>query len=56
MEVHTGLEEVLCSVFKFLYTRSRKPSTLYEGIFESDINNKPVLMIMELGALGLGIL
>jgi hypothetical protein len=55
MEVHTGLEEVLCSVFQFLCTRSGKPSTLCEGIFECDISSEPVPVVVGLGALGLGI-
>jgi hypothetical protein len=56
MEIYTRLEEVLYSVFQFLYTRSRKPLTLCEGIFKNDISSKPVLMVVELGVLGLGIL
>jgi hypothetical protein len=55
MEVYTGLEEVLYFVFQFLYTRSRKPLTLYEWIFKSDISSKPVSIVIGLGALGLGI-
>ena len=46
---------MLYSVFQFLCTRSGKPSTLCEGIFESDISSKPVPVVMGLGALGLGI-